>query len=89
MASGILRRTIFIGKGADGYHRESDWASVVTQCGSMMETRMRNRMMDPGAQEFDWTDMMNRIDIVRAFDPSGPSWGENTIGGDLVPVTGY
>ena len=33
--SGILHRTIFLGRGADGYTRIASWARVITELGFM------------------------------------------------------
>ena len=86
---GVLHRTIFIGPGNDGYTRIADWTRVLTSIGAMYEPRYHNRQISAKVGQFDWTEMFNRIDAVEGFNPSGPMWGDGTIGGDLVPVTGY
>jgi len=86
--SDIALRTIFVGKGVDGFLRISDWCRVITGLGAMMEpfSWNRNRV---GSVDFDWQENSNRLDQMEGFNPSGPTWGDNTIGGDLVPVAGY
>lgn len=85
--SDILKRTIYIGRGNDGFIRVSDWAMVITSIGHCYEPRTDNR--GQGVVDFDWQDPQNRIDQIDAFNPSGPTWGDGTIGGDLTPVLGY
>lgn len=86
--SGILTRTIFIGSGGDGYIRISPWCRVVTQVGAMMEP-LSNNMDKIGGNDFDWKDAGNRIDGIEGFEPAYTTFGDNTIGGPLVPVKGY
>jgi hypothetical protein len=86
--SDIIIRTVFMGKGNDGLVRISDWCRVVTRIGAMMEPFSFNRNKI-ASSDFQWKEASNRIDEVEGFNPSGPTWGDNTIGGDLVPVSGY
>lgn len=92
--SGILRRTIKCGVGADGYMRFSPWRQVITGEGVMYEPKS-DIMAIPrnGALDFDWADEMNRIDDIDVYNPMGADkWGDNTIGGPVVPlgtVTSY
>lgn len=84
----ILIRTVFMGKGNDGIFRLSDWCGVITSLGAMMEPFNLNRG-DVAGNDFSWSDPANRIDRIETYEPTGTTWGDNTIGGPLIPVQGY
>lgn len=90
--SGILRRTVKMGRGADGYLRFSPWRQVVTGQGVMWEPRSDLVPRD-GFTDYDNADAMNMVDDVDVYDPmAADKWGEKTIGGHVVPlgfVTSY
>lgn len=90
--SGILKRTIYIGPGIDGYYRIGSWAKVITGIGTMWEPRgetMFANANNGNVQDFDWTDQMVMINDVKGLNPSGPSYGDGTMCGDTFPVSGY
>jgi len=79
--SGIKKRTIFIGEGADGILRISPWRRVTTGVGGMWEPKGEIGYRD-GFEDFDQADQMNRIDLVEGYDPmSGNMHVDATIGG--------
>lgn len=86
--SDILKRTVFVGKGTDGFSRIADWCRVITGVGAMMEPYNLNRDKIP-ASDFNWQDASNRIDEFAGYDPNASIWDDNTIGGPLAPVNGY
>jgi len=91
--SGIKKRTVFIGVGKDGLMRLSPWARVITGVGSMMELNgsyafsISAGIGVDAVRDHNWSSP--EINEVSNFDPSGPTWGDGTIGGDPVPVEGY
>jgi hypothetical protein len=62
----ILKREIFYDR-TNGINRFWDWALTTTTQGVMAEPFLPNdRFRIDGVSEFDPTDMMNRIDDIRA-----------------------
>lgn len=62
----ILKREVFYDN-TGGIARFWDWAITTTTLGTMAEPFLPNdRLMINGVSEFDPTDMMNRIDDIRA-----------------------
>ena len=91
--SGILKRTVFIGPGGDGAVRVASWARVITGIGVCYEPRSG---IGPGPAvengnivNFDWNDQIDKIDDVKGHNPSGPTYNDNTCGGETYPVDGY
>jgi hypothetical protein len=62
----ILKREVFYDR-TNGINRFWDWALTTTTLGTMAEPFLPNdRFRMDGVSEFDPTDMMNRIDEIRA-----------------------
>ena len=90
--AGIQRRTIFMAKGGDGYHRISDWCRVTTGLGAMIEPYSFNRnacIKGSANEDFNWKDSGNRIDDIQGYDPGAQSFDDRTVGGITVPISGY
>lgn len=87
--AGILRRTIFLAKGSDGFHRFSDWARVNTSIGQMMEPFTMRDSGVPKSEDKSWRDPEFRIDDVQVYDPMSQRFDEGATGGPLTIVNGY
>lgn len=90
--AGIQRRTIFIGKGSDGFNRISDWCMVTTGIGAMIEPFSFNRqtcIKGSTNLDFDWKEAGNRIDDIQTYDVYAQVFDDNTTGGPTVPIEGF
>jgi len=89
----IQRRTVFYDI-IDGVVRFHDWAIVTTTLGSMAEPFVMQQQInvddESDYEDYDFTDMMHRIDDMRQMDShkAKKQLGDNTIGGTLLPRVG-
>ena len=83
--SGILRRTLRTGVAVDNLMRISPWRKVITGIGVMFEPNFSVDCRD-GVTDYDWSDQMNRIDDLEAYDPMMDRMGDNTCGGMVAPL---
>lgn len=89
--SGIISRTAYYEKGADGAMKFHDYSTVLTGIGVMVELAQPLNLRKSAftaMREYDPTDQMVRVDELKEFAIGTPYTGAQWIWGTASPKSG-